>query len=667
MLFAMGRVHSLSGLRKSSTFILLVLLSILLASQPTTLAQSASTGTGNGDCPPPDAILITEYPIPTSGTELSGITAGPDGALWFGEDIGAIGRITLEGEITEYPLQDTHSALPFVVAGPDGAVWFTDITANLIGQITLEGDITSYAIPSDASRPAGIAVGADQAIWFTENAMHQIGRITMEGEFTEYPTPTANSGPLGITLGSDGAIWFTERSASQIGRITTDGEITEYPVPTPDSLLLRITAGSDGALWFTEFDGNQIGRITTDGEITEYALSPGAGPVGITTGLNNSIWFTEFRTNKIGCITPEDEITEYEVPTPNSHPFSIAVGSDGAVWFTENASGKIGRLQVQATPSAAAQTTFSEDNQLTFVMVSVGGPGIPYFRPMIKGMEDACALLEAECHWLSDPSFGGFEAVTGYWEDALALNPDGIGTTAAGVSADPTSFVRAGVEQAAELGIPVIIVGAQDPDAGTDRALPTLFSIGPDEFSAGASNARRVIAEAEADGVTIHRGVCITHGIGISVFDERCAGVESVLSEEGVPVDVLEIVWDDPLATRDIIADYFADHPDANAIFSVSSQTASGLNLYLQQAGLQPRQLYATTHDTSEEILQMIRDGYLLQAYDQSPYMQGFQTIMSLYLASQFAVRPSSNIYTGTVIDQGNVDQVSELVVAGYR
>ncbi len=309
-----------------------------------------------------------------------------------------------------------------------------------------------------------------------------------------------------------------------------------------------------------------------------------------------------------------------------------------------------------------APHTDAQDNQLTFAMVSVGGPGIPFFRPVIKGMEDACALLEAECHWLSDPSFGGFEVVTGYWDDALALNPDGIGTTAV----EQTTFVRAGVERAAELGIPVIVFG-NDPNAGTDQALPTLFSIGPDEFSAGASNARRVFAEAEADGVTINRGVCATHGIGISVFDARCAGVESVFTEEGVPLDVLEIDWDYPLGTRDILADYFVDHPDANAIFALSPEVASGLNLYIQQAGLQPRQLYATAHDTSTEILQMIREGYLLQTYDQAPYMQGFQTIMSLYLASQFGIRPSSNIYTGTVIDQSNVDQVSELVAAGYR
>jgi streptogramin lyase len=40
-------------------------------------------------------VTITEYPIPTSASLPFGVTAGPDGALWFTEAEGnKIGRIT---------------------------------------------------------------------------------------------------------------------------------------------------------------------------------------------------------------------------------------------------------------------------------------------------------------------------------------------------------------------------------------------------------------------------------------------------------------------------------------------------------------------------------------------------------------------------------------------
>ena len=63
----------------------------------------------------------------------------------------------------------------------------------------------------------------------------------------------------------------------------------------------------------------------------------------------------------------------------------------------------------------------------------------------------------------------------------------------------------------------------------------------------------------------------------------------------------------------------------------------------------------------------MIRDGYLLQTIDQQPYVQGFQTIVSLYLYRQYGLRPSGFINTSSVIDRNNLDTVTQLVKLGYR
>ena len=51
-----------------------------------------------------DAQIITEFPITTAGSDPGGITAGPDGNLWFTEfGVGKIGRITTAGTVTEFP------------------------------------------------------------------------------------------------------------------------------------------------------------------------------------------------------------------------------------------------------------------------------------------------------------------------------------------------------------------------------------------------------------------------------------------------------------------------------------------------------------------------------------------------------------------------------------
>ena len=129
------------------------------------------------------------------------------------------------------------SALSGIAAGPDGAVWFTDQNCNLIGRITTAGVVTTFPIPSPSTNPSAITAGPDGALWFTEFFGSRIGRITTTGAITEFALPTSNLIPLpwSIVLGPDGALWFTEEQGNKIGRITTSGTITEFPIPTNNS------------------------------------------------------------------------------------------------------------------------------------------------------------------------------------------------------------------------------------------------------------------------------------------------------------------------------------------------------------------------------------------------------------------------------------------------
>src|SRR5689334_16005534 len=53
-----------------------------------------------------------------------GITAGPDGALWF-TNSDSIGRITTDGQVTRFT--DAGIVRPYgITAGADGALWFVN-------------------------------------------------------------------------------------------------------------------------------------------------------------------------------------------------------------------------------------------------------------------------------------------------------------------------------------------------------------------------------------------------------------------------------------------------------------------------------------------------------------------------------------------------------------
>jgi streptogramin lyase len=89
------------------------------------------------------AVSITEFPVPTTFSGPFQITLGPDGNLWFTEDIaGNIGKITPSGAITEYPIPTVDSHPLGITAGPDGNVWFTEGSSNKIGKITPSGAVT---------------------------------------------------------------------------------------------------------------------------------------------------------------------------------------------------------------------------------------------------------------------------------------------------------------------------------------------------------------------------------------------------------------------------------------------------------------------------------------------------------------------------------------------
>jgi virginiamycin B lyase len=80
----------------------------------------------------------------------SGITVGPDGALWFGEfQANKIGRIDVSGNITEFG--PTAGGAFQITAGPDGNLWFTEPFMNLIGRITSAGVITEFPLASPSN------------------------------------------------------------------------------------------------------------------------------------------------------------------------------------------------------------------------------------------------------------------------------------------------------------------------------------------------------------------------------------------------------------------------------------------------------------------------------------------------------------------------------------
>lgn len=267
---------------------------------PAKLARSVTPPAGR-----PETMVVAKPAQPSTSRRLvlaglAGlvIVALASGIVWF-----TTHQASPVGSITEFPLPTPNSQPQGITAGPDGNLWFTDAGTNQIGRITTGGTITEFSIPTANSTPLGIAAGPDGNLWFTESgAGNHIGRISPSGMITEFPV---NDLSWEITSGPDGNLWFTDYTGRHIGRISPSGSITEFIVPTANSITQGIAAGPDGNLWFTELIyqgtgnnlkviGGKIGRITGGGTITEFPVpTTNSAPIEIAVGPDGNLWFTE--------------------------------------------------------------------------------------------------------------------------------------------------------------------------------------------------------------------------------------------------------------------------------------------------------------------------------------------------------------------------------------
>jgi virginiamycin B lyase len=246
--------------------------------------------------------VIANYTDPTI-VEPQGIAAGPDGALWFSDlygascpsDCGSIGRITTNGVVSNFTSTIPNALYQpeGITAGPDGALWYANYGQRTIGRITTSGAITAFTdtVLNTIRNPASITSGPDGALWFTNSGVPSIGRITTSGAVSRYA-----AGGAGISAGPDGALWYG--AGTKIARLTTSGTETKYTDPSINGAF-DTAPGPDGNVWFVNYNSNSIDRVTTSYLVT---TSPTLGPAGTTITISGA-GFVSGETVKVKYLT----------------------------------------------------------------------------------------------------------------------------------------------------------------------------------------------------------------------------------------------------------------------------------------------------------------------------------------------------------------------------
>jgi len=278
----------------------------------------------------------------------------------------------------------------------------------------------------------------------------------------------------------------------------------------------------------------------------------------------------------------------------------------------------------------------------TFYFITHGVLGDPWWSPVIKGAQDAAKLLGVTVHYVGLERWD-LALLKANLEAAILAKPDGIILTI-------TSYkvLDEPARMAIAQGIPIIAINVPDPRPKGER-IPYLAYVGQEEFAAGKALAERVVQEFIPKAAV----VMITEP-GHVGLEARTAGIKSVLEPLGTKVDVLDVTVD-PAQHGPILMSYLIGHPEVDMVFALGPTDAWAAVQVVKEMG-KVGQIRLATIDVDPKIAEAIKEGVMICAVAQQPYMQGFIPVVWLYLHLKYGFLPP-DVPTGpSVVDKNNID-----------
>src|SRR5437870_8413980 len=80
----------------------------------------------------------------------------------------------------QYPVPTPNSTPVGITAGPDGSLWFTELDGNNIGRITVNGAIIEYAVPTTNCKPIEITSRSEEHTSELQSRGHLVCRLLLE-------------------------------------------------------------------------------------------------------------------------------------------------------------------------------------------------------------------------------------------------------------------------------------------------------------------------------------------------------------------------------------------------------------------------------------------------------------------------------------------------------
>ena len=286
------------------------------------------------------------------------------------------------------------------------------------------------------------------------------------------------------------------------------------------------------------------------------------------------------------------------------------------------------------TAEAAGKDPFPTHKRWKFVFVNHVTTN-PFFVPTQYGIHDACELLGCDYQWTGSETSDVAQMVNSM-NTAIAAKADAIAVAIV----DPRGFDRP-TARAMAAGIPVFSYNADAPRGSPNKRLAY---IGQDLFLSGQQMGTKIVQLVKAGKVALFIATP-----GQLNLQPRIDGAMDSIKKSGAKIEA-HMIATDPTANVSLskIRAYYLGNQDVKGMFGSGGGDTMNVGLVMRQYDLPKKGVHGGGFDLLPKSLQAVHDGYLDFVIDQQPYLQGFYTVMEMFMfkASGGLVGPA-NINTG--------------------
>lgn len=247
------------------------------------------------------------------------------------------------------------------------------------------------------------------------------------------------------------------------------------------------------------------------------------------------------------------------------------------------------------------------------VGVSFGQNVHPFFKAMQKGIEDACADYGIEKTSIQSADSSLEKQVT----QIENLTTSGI--TSLLVNPYDSEGVSVAVQNAIDAGVNVFSM-----DISISDAEPTYY-VASDNKKIGEMLAQKLDEMLDGKG-----DIAILVEPSVSSLKDRQEGFKKYI-EENTDINIVAeqlgaIERTDALEAAETV---LQAHSDIQAFVGINENSALGISSAIQSAGLSDQGIIVTGVDSTEDVMNGIKDGYISFGVAQNPYQMGYMSVQN--------------------------------------